>query len=97
MPRIWIKLHPSAGRQHIEEKDGMLHISVKSPPENGKANQELKKLLKKHLGKEVRIIAGHTTTKKLISFEDETKTLSSGSQVHRKQHRRAQFQSPSSQ
>jgi len=42
------------------------HVSVKAPPENNKANLELLKLMKKELGKEVRLVSGQTFKKKVL-------------------------------
>lgn len=62
-----VKVKPNSSRSEIlEEKDGILHVALKSPPEDGKANIELLKLLKKEFGKDYVIISGHTSRLKLL-------------------------------
>ncbi len=69
---IEIKVVPSAGTQKcIINKQGKLTCYVKSPPEDGKANQELIKFFAKTLKipqAEVRIVAGLTSRNKKISL-----------------------------
>lgn len=43
-------------------------VSVKSPPEDNKANLEIIKLLSKHFGKQARIISGKTSKRKLVTL-----------------------------
>lgn len=46
--------------------NGILKIALKAHPENGKANVELVKFLKKQLKKDVKIISGFTSKKKIV-------------------------------
>jgi len=53
----------------IEVDGDEISISIKSPPERGKANRELVKKLAAHFGvaeERVRIISGLTSRKKLV-------------------------------
>lgn len=70
---IEIKVVPSSGKQAlILDKTGNLKCFLKSPPEDGKANQELIKFLSQSLQVpqyEVSILAGATSRKKLIKIQ----------------------------
>ncbi len=72
---IDIKVVPSSGRVAWKiDKLGQLKCYLKSPPERGKANKELIKLLAKALGitqNHITIIAGATGRKKRIRIEQE--------------------------
>ena len=53
----------------IEVSGDEIAVSIKSPPERGKANRELIKKLAEHFGvaeSRVRIISGTTSRKKLV-------------------------------
>jgi uncharacterized protein len=74
MPLIFrIKVVPSTGRSLCKiDKDGQLKCFLKSPPEKGKANKELIKLLAKALKlpqDQVVIIAGAKERKKRIEID----------------------------
>lgn len=68
-----VKVKPNAKRQHIqEEADGSLTVSLKSSPVDGKANEELIKLLaqKFHVPKsKVSIKLGLSSRQKLVEIE----------------------------
>lgn len=63
---------PSSGMQKIAiDKRGMLKICLKNPPEDGKANKELIKLLSEKTGiiqNDIVIVRGLTTRKKRVAF-----------------------------
>mgnify|MGYP001581758024 CR=1 FL=1 len=64
---IKIKVKPNSDKQEIENIDGNNYkISLKSKPENNKANIELIKLLKKHFGKDIKIIKGLGNRNKIV-------------------------------
>jgi uncharacterized protein (TIGR00251 family) len=63
-----IKVFPNAGTDEVSEKDGILVVKVKAPAKDNKANIAVLKLLKKHMGKEVRIISGMKSKKKIVEF-----------------------------
>ncbi len=51
----------------VGEEDGCLVVKVAAPPEGGKANKELTKLLKKYFkAKKVEIVKGHTSRTKIV-------------------------------
>ena len=63
-----VKIHvkTSSGKQEVEKKDGFYLVSLKSVPENNKANLELEKVLKKYFGGEIKIKSGFTSKKKMV-------------------------------
>lgn len=66
-----VKVIPSSGRNKwLLDSAGQLKCYLNNPPENGKANQELVKIIAKQLKisqKEVTIIYGQTSRKKELS------------------------------
>ncbi len=69
-----VKVKPNSKQQKItEEEDGSLTVNLKSPPVEGKANEELIKLLaeKFNLPKSsIRIKSGLSSRQKLIEIDD---------------------------
>jgi uncharacterized protein (TIGR00251 family) len=69
-----VKVKPNAKQQKIEElADGSLNAHLKSPPLDGKANEELIKLLAKKFDvpkSSIRIKSGATSRQKLIEIDD---------------------------
>ncbi|MBE9055419.1 DUF167 domain-containing protein [Sphaerospermopsis sp. LEGE 08334] len=69
-----VKVKPNSKQQKItEQEDGSLIVNLKSPPINGKANEELINLLaeKFNLPKShIRIKSGLTSRQKLIEIDD---------------------------
>lgn len=67
-----LKVVPSSGRTGLQiDKSGHFKCYLKSPPEKGKANQELIKLLAKLLGirqEDVSIVSGLTSRNKRVSI-----------------------------
>ena len=70
-----IKVKPNSQQQKIiEEADGSLSISLKSPPVDGKANEELIKLLAKKfsvLKSRITIKLGLSSRQKLVIIDTE--------------------------
>jgi hypothetical protein len=65
---IWAK--PKSSKSNIEydkEKDKYI-VYLNSPPEDGKANNELIKLFKKQYGVKVELISGEKGRKKIIKI-----------------------------
>lgn len=70
-----IKVIPSSGRSgFVLDKSGRIKCYLKNPPEHGKANKELIKLVAKSVGvpqDAVSIIVGATSRKKKIKIDKE--------------------------
>ena len=52
----------------INQDNNILKIALKAQPEQGKANIELVKFFKKHFKKDIKIISGLTSKKKLVKI-----------------------------
>lgn len=65
---IDVDVTPGAKRSEIgfDEWRNAITIKVKNPPKKGKANNEIIKTFKEFLGREIDIIAGHTSSRKVI-------------------------------
>lgn len=68
MGRMDIKVVPNASKNRVLVKDGQVVVYVNAPPEKGKANRALLKLLKRITGDKVDILSGEKSRKKTISF-----------------------------
>ncbi len=70
--KIRVTVKPNSKQQKIEESaDGTLKIRLKSPPVDGKANQELIKVLAKKYGvpkAQITIKSGLTSKNKIIEI-----------------------------
>jgi uncharacterized protein (TIGR00251 family) len=69
--KIKIKLHPNSSREQIvrlNEKE--YEVWIKENPLQGKANIALEKILKKHFGKECKIVFGFKSRKKVVEVEE---------------------------
>ena len=70
------KVVPSSGKQEfVRDKAGILKCFLKSAPENGKANNELIKLMSSLLRvptAQITIVQGHTSRKKVIKIDIDT-------------------------
>ena len=68
--RLAVKVVPNASRTCVVgEIDGALKVAVAAPPEKGKANKAVVRLIARVLGlraNRVAVVAGHTTAQKLI-------------------------------
>jgi uncharacterized protein (TIGR00251 family) len=74
MKVLSIKVKPNSKQQAIyQEGDGSLTIRLKSPPVEGKANQELIQLLANELNvpkSSIRIKSGASSKSKLVEIDD---------------------------
>jgi uncharacterized protein (TIGR00251 family) len=69
--RIHVKVKPNSQKQEIKKiSNKEYEISLKKPPEDNKANIELLKLLKKTFKKNIKLISGHTSRKKIVEIKD---------------------------
>lgn len=69
---IKVKVKPNSGKQEIVESktsEGYV-VSLKSAPENNRANIELTKVLEKYFKKKIKIKSGFTSRSKLIEVID---------------------------
>jgi uncharacterized protein (TIGR00251 family) len=68
--RVSVRVTPGASTNAIgEERDDMLHVKVTAPPEDGKANAAVVKLLAKHWGvppSAVDVLTGTTSRNKTV-------------------------------
>jgi uncharacterized protein (TIGR00251 family) len=71
--QITVKVKPNSKQQKIVEEDsGSLTINLKSPPVDGKANEELIKVLSKKFNvpkSYIRIKSGASSRQKLIEID----------------------------
>ncbi len=66
---IKVKVKPNSSKQEIRRiKEDEYEINLKSKAEEGKANLELIKLMKKKFKSNVKIIKGLTSRNKVIKF-----------------------------
>ncbi|MCD6495782.1 MAG: DUF167 domain-containing protein [Candidatus Aenigmarchaeota archaeon] len=68
--RMEIKVVPNAGINEVSEKDGVLTVRVKAPAKENRANIAVLKLLRKHFGKDVRIVSGLTGKRKIVEVSE---------------------------
>lgn len=62
---------PGARRENVEEKDGMLIISVREPAAANRANTRVREIVAARFGAplgKVRILTGHRSRGKMISI-----------------------------
>lgn len=72
--KISVKVKPNSKNESVKEvsKNNYI-ISVNSPPEDGKANKAVVKILAKYLNIkqwQIEIISGHTSKQKLINITE---------------------------
>ena len=76
--RIEVKVMPNASRNHLALKEGQLRVWVTVPPEKGKANKAVVKLLAKawSLPKtSLSVMTGVTSRHKALSIEHDKETV----------------------
>ena len=69
--KLRIKLHPNSSQEKIQEvvKDKEYEVLTGEKPIDGKANEELIKVLKKYFKKQVTILSGFKSREKIIEIE----------------------------
>jgi uncharacterized protein (TIGR00251 family) len=71
MSRITIDVKAGSREEGVKEiGDNHYIVSVKAPRRKGKANASVVKILKKHFGRPVFIVSGHTSTRKIVEIEE---------------------------
>lgn len=67
LERIPVTVKPSAAKTEIlGVRNDSLHVALKAPPIEGKANEELLKFLQKQTGKRCELVSGATSRKKIV-------------------------------
>ncbi len=67
--KIKIKVKPNSGKEEILKiNDNEFFVYLKKPAQEGKANLELLKLLKKYFKKNVRIKSGFSSREKIVEI-----------------------------
>jgi uncharacterized protein (TIGR00251 family) len=69
---INVRVRPNSSRRLIEQKDGYFKVYVNKPAQDGRANQQLIKLLAEYMGVkkyQVRIVKGQNCRDKLIEID----------------------------
>ena len=71
--KISVNVHPNSSKQSIEINEHSIEVYVNAPPDKGKANKAILKLLSKQLkihSSHITLIKGHKTRKKIFLVED---------------------------
>ena len=63
---IRVKVHPGSGMESVTDGGGILQVRVREPAERNRANIATIRLLSKHFGKPVRIVAGLKSRTKVV-------------------------------
>lgn len=68
--RITVDVKTSSRIDSVEkvEEDHYV-VRVRAPPRKGKANRATLKLLRRYFGRDVSMLSGHTSTRKIIEVE----------------------------
>ncbi len=68
---ITVDVKPGQRAEGIEKLDEEHYlVSVKAPASKGKANRAVIRLLKKHFDKQVFLVSGHTSSRKIFEIEE---------------------------
>lgn len=71
--KVKVRVKPGAKRVKVQEVEGTLVVSVRSPAREGKANAELVEVLSEYFKvpkSRIKILRGHKGKDKLIEVED---------------------------
>jgi uncharacterized protein (TIGR00251 family) len=69
--RIKIKLHPNSSQEKINKiSEDEYEVWIKEKPIDGKANEELVKILKKYFKKQVEIVKGFKSREKIVEISE---------------------------
>ncbi len=67
--KIRVRVKPGSKRRSVRAQGEIYFVEVKSPPKEGKANEELREVLAEHFGvpkSAVRIVSGHRARLKVV-------------------------------
>ena len=68
--KIKVKVQPNSSKTEIIKEDVTNYkVYIKKPAHEGKANNELEKILKKYFKKKAKIIKGHTSKIKIVEVD----------------------------
>ena len=68
-----IKVYPKSSRQEVLVKDGIIKVYIRTSPEKGKANDEVKEVVAKFYKTKkrlVKIIKGKTNRNKVLEIQE---------------------------
>ena len=71
--KIQVKVKPNSKTEEIKQEGDSFVVKVKEPPEEGRANQAVVRLLAEHLGvpqRQVRILGGFKSRNKIIEVRE---------------------------
>ena len=69
--KFWVKVHASCSKEKVEKiNENSLEVWTKERPVRGKANKSLLRILKKYFGRDVRIVAGAYSKRKIIEVSE---------------------------
>ena len=70
--RLWVQVKAEAKEDRLEFSDEThAVVCVRAPRLKGKANAAVLKLLKRHYGRQARMVSGATSSEKIIEVDDE--------------------------
>lgn len=70
--RITVDVKAGSRQESVEEIDADHYlVTVKEPRQKGKANQAVLKILKKHFGRQARLVSGAKSTTKIVELLNE--------------------------
>lgn len=70
--RYSIKVKPKAKRNEVKQQGEILEVLVTAPPDKGKANEEVRKVLAEHFGiskSKVIILKGEHSRNKIVEID----------------------------
>ena len=68
---ITVDVKPDQREESVQKiSDGHLLVYVKAPASKGKANKAVIKLLKNHFGRQIFLVSGHTSSRKIFEVEE---------------------------
>jgi len=67
--KIRVKVKPYSKKSYVEKKEDYYQVYLKKPAQDGKANTELVKVLKKYFGKQCKIVRGFKSREKIVEID----------------------------
>lgn len=69
---LTVRVKPGSKKRELKEEPDGISVHLTSPPEKGKANEELIEILSEHLGiakSRIKIKKGHTSRTKVVEID----------------------------